>query len=82
MQLKTLTQPLVSILFTSLNIKLKIMVWMESPSPGRGLQILVRAMWAEGNDLLAFQNIPVAGFGARAPDLIGESLLRCFRAQW
>lgn len=39
-------------------------------------------MWAEGNDLLAFQNIPVAGFGARAPALIGESLERCFRAQW
>lgn len=50
--------------------------------PSRGPQILVRAMWAEGNDLLAFQNIPVAGFGARAPALIGESLERCFRAQW
>ena len=50
--------------------------------PSRGLQISGRAMWAEGNDLLAFQNIPVAGFGARAPALIGESLERCFRAQW
>lgn len=50
--------------------------------PSKGLRILVRTMWAEGNDLLAFQNIPVAGFGARAPALIGESLERCFRAQW
>jgi len=40
----------------------------------KGLQILVQAMWAAGNDLLAFQNIPVTGFGARAPALIGESL--------
>lgn len=39
-------------------------------------------MWAEGNDPPAFQNIPVVGFGARAPALIGESLERCFRAQW
>lgn len=46
------------------------------------LQILDRAMWAEGNDLPAFQNISVVGFGARAPALIGESLERCFRAQW
>lgn len=36
----------------------------------------------EGNDLRAFENSPVAGCGARAPALIGESLRRCFRAQW
>lgn len=36
----------------------------------------------EGNDLTAFQNIPLAGFGARAAALMGESSQRCFRAQW
>lgn len=50
--------------------------------PSEWLEILGQAMWVEGNDPLAFQNIPVAAFGARALALIGESLERCFRAQW
>lgn len=49
---------------------------------GTSAKILVQAMWTEGNDLLAFQNIPMAASGARAVALIGESLKRCFRAQW
>lgn len=49
---------------------------------GKSAWILVQAMWTEGNDLLAFQNIPMPASGARAVALIGESLKRCFRAQW
>lgn len=79
----TLTAELfMSFLFASLNIKLEIIVFNGNSEQSKGLQNLVRAVWAEGNDLPAFQNIPVAGFGARAPALIGESLERCFRAQW
>lgn len=75
-------EPLMTFLYTSLSITLQIVVWMESPRPAEDFKNLGQAMWAEGNDLLAFQNIPVAGFGARALALIGESLERCFRAQW
>lgn len=58
------------------------MVWMESLSPAKDFRFFGQAMWAEGNDLLAFQNIPTAEFEASALALIGESLARCFRAQW
>lgn len=53
--------------------------WYAEPS--QGLWISVQAVWVEGNDLRAFQNIPMAGFGAKAPAPVGESLERCFRAQ-
>lgn len=80
MQLKTLTALMGFCVHHS--TKAKNYGLSGESEPSKGLQVLVRAMWAEGNDLLAFQNIPVAGFGARAPALIGESLERCFRAQW
>lgn len=53
--------------------------WYAEPS--QGLWISVQAVWVEGNDLRAFQNIPMAGFGAKALAPVGESLERCFRAQ-
>lgn len=74
--------PLVGFLYSSLSITLQIMVWMESLSPAKDFRFFGQAMWAEGNDLLAFQNIPTAEFEASALALIGESLARCFRAQW
>lgn len=74
--------PLMGFLYSSLSITLQIMVWMESLSPAEDFRFFGQAMWAEGKDLLAFQNIPTAESEANALALIGESLARCFRAQW
>lgn len=57
------------------------MVWMESQSTARTSDFgQGHVDWRKWST--SFPNIPAAGFEARAPALIGESLERCFRAQW